>query len=335
MTRNATTTRPLAPRLIALFVVLPILVALPMWAFMWASAKPEPDHLPIGVAGPPPAVQAVEGQLSEQGDAFDVHTYDDEAEATRAIEDREIYGAVVAGESGQKLLTASAASPAVAEMLTTMFAPPGDNQPPVVDVVPADADDPRGSALGSLVLPLVLVSVITSVLVLLTAKRGWEQVAMIAAAAVIGAVVAVAIAQGGFGILQGSWSANAVAPALTIAAISGTIVGFVAAFGRFGFVAVAPLMLFLGNPWSGAASSPFLLPEPARLIGQLLPPGAGATAMRDIAFFDGAGAGTPLLVLSGWIVVGLLGICIGALRGRDASAELKDAAQPLMTAMQR
>ncbi|UYM06113.1 ABC transporter permease [Solicola gregarius] len=334
MTSAATGRGRLKPRLLALFVALPILVALPVWAFTWASASPEPHGLPVGVVGSPGAVQAIEDQVAEHDGAFDLRTYDSAATATDAIENRDVYGAIVTEGPDRKLFTASAASPAVAEVLTTTFAPPSEGPAPVVDVVPADADDPRGSALGSLVLPLVLVSVITAVIVLLIARPGWEQIAMIAVAAVVGAGVAVAIAQGGFGILGGDWTTNSVAPALTIAAISGTIVGLVSAFGRFGFVAVAPLMLFLGNPWSGATSSPYLLPEPAGVIGQLLPPGAGATALRNLAFFDGAGASTPLLVLSAWIAVGVAGICVGVLRRSDPGRELTDATRPVMDAMQ-
>ena len=324
-------------RFILLLVIVPVIVTLAVAAFTWASADPDPHDLPIGASGPPGAIEAIEGKLATHPDAFDLHEYASAGEAREAIENREIYGAHVQSESGPQLLTASAASSAVTQILTTTLASPdaGGTPPAVVDVVPADSDDPRGSALGSLVLPLVLVSVITAVIVLLVARPGWEQVGMIASAALVGALVAVAIAQGGFGVLQGNWALNVVAPALTIAAIAATIVGLTSAFGRIGLVAVAPLMIFLGNPWSGAMSSPHLLPEPAGLIGQLLPPGAGSTALRSLSFFDGAGSGTPILVLSLWIALGVGGICIGAMRRRDVNREMADTVRPLVKSMER
>lgn len=334
-TRSGTTAS--VRKALLLCVVIPALVALPVWAFAWASADPQPNDLPIGVAGPSEGTSAIQERMAENEGAFDVHTYDSATDARAAIEDREIYGAIVASDQGTELLTASAASPAVAQSLTAMFAAPdgAQDQPPatVTDVVPADADDPRGSALGSLVLPLVLVSVITSIIVLLTAKPGWQQVLMIGAAALIGGLVAVAIAQGGLGVIGGNWLANVAAPALTVAAIASTIVGMASAFGRAGIAMVAPLMLFFGNPWSGATSSPYLLPEPAGLIGQLLPPGAGSTVLRSTSFFDGAGAGSAITVLLVWIALGLCGITIGVLRRRHPAEEVKSMAAPLAEAL--
>ncbi|MGH3359367.1 MAG: ABC transporter permease [Nocardioidaceae bacterium] len=330
---------PVARRILLLCVVIPALVALPVWAFAWAAADPQPHELPIGVAGPTAATTQLEDRLAAHEGAFDVHTYPSAEDARTAIENREVYGAVVASSSGTELMTASAAAPAVAQTLTAMLAPPdaASDQPPttVTDVVPADPDDPRGSALGSMVLPLVLVSVITSLIVIMTVRPGWQQVLMIAAAAMIGAAVATAIVQGGLGVLSGSWLANLAAPALTIGAIASALVGLTSAFGRAGIALIAPLMLFFGNPWAGASSSPYLLPEPAGQIGQLLPPGAGATMLRSTSFFDGAGSGTPMLVLLLWIVFGVGAISYGALRRREPARVLERAAQPLVSAIDR
>jgi hypothetical protein len=76
-------------------------------------------------------------------------------------------------------------------------------------------------------------------------------------------------------------------------------------------------MMLLGNPLSGLTSAPEMLPSGWGALGQLLPPGAAGTALRSVAFFDGAGAGRPLLVLSCWFVGGLLLCGLGALRGRS------------------
>jgi len=63
-------------------------------------------------------------------------------------------------------------------------------------------------------------------------------------------------------------------------------------------------MVLLGNPLSGAASAPELLPQPWGAIGQVLPPGAGVTLLRSTSFFDGAAATGPLWILLGWFVAG-------------------------------
>ena len=118
-----------------------------------------PRDLPVGVAGPP----ALEQRLAAAGERFDVHRYRDEAAARAAIEDREVYGAFVATPSGPKVLTASAASPAVAQMLTH-----GAEGAPVEDVVPAG---PSSAALASSVLPLVLAGILTGVAVVRAGRR--------------------------------------------------------------------------------------------------------------------------------------------------------------------
>lgn len=74
-------------------------------------------------------------------------------------------------------------------------------------------------------------------------------------------------------------------------AIAAVAAGLEGPIGPGGIGVAASLMIFVGNPWSGVGSAPELLPEPAGLIGQLLPPGAGGNLLRSTAFFDGAHAG--------------------------------------------
>ena len=83
------------PRAAAILLV-PLVAAVVLTLFAWPNARLEPRDLPLGVAGPPAATQALEEQLGAQGSAFDLHRYGDEAAARDAIEDREVYGAFVA-----------------------------------------------------------------------------------------------------------------------------------------------------------------------------------------------------------------------------------------------
>ena len=92
--------------------------------------------------------------------------YRDEAAARTAIEDREVYGAFVATSSGPEVLTASAASPVVAQLLTHAAAAGGGSAQPAAAVPVEDvkAASPSGSALGSSVLPLVLAGILTGLM---------------------------------------------------------------------------------------------------------------------------------------------------------------------------
>ena len=70
--------------------------------FAWPAAKTGPRDLPVGVAGP----AAMEQQLASQNGRFDVHHYASASAAREAIEDREVYGAFVATDSGPAVLVA-------------------------------------------------------------------------------------------------------------------------------------------------------------------------------------------------------------------------------------
>ena len=90
---------------LAAILVVPLIAALVLTLFAWPSARVGPRELPVGVVG---------AQALPAGSQFEVHRYASEAAAREAIEDREVYGAL----AGDKVLVASAASPAVAQMLT-------------------------------------------------------------------------------------------------------------------------------------------------------------------------------------------------------------------------
>jgi len=74
--------------------------------------------------------------------------------------------AFVAASSGAKVLTSSAGSPAVAQLLTHAAA---EQDAEVEDVV---TTTPAASGLGSSVLPLVLAGIVTGVLAALAGSRG-------------------------------------------------------------------------------------------------------------------------------------------------------------------
>ena len=290
-------------------LAVPVIVAIALSTFAWPAANLEPRDLPLGVAGPAEATGPVEAMLAEENGAFDLHRYADPAAATEAIEDREIYGAVVAAPEGLTLLIASAASPTVAGLLRENLATP---QTTVLDVVPADPDDPRGAAFASMILPLVLAGIIGGVIVALLARPGLEQVGILAAMAAASGLVTIAMVQAWLGIIEGPWLLNAGVVALAVLAIASVIAGLNALIGPAGIALGALLVVLVGNPWSGIASAPELLPKAAGFIGQLLPPGAGGNLLRSTAFFDGAGAGGQLAVLLVWTALGLGAIMAGA-----------------------
>ncbi|MFI6895631.1 ABC transporter permease [Streptomyces sp. NPDC050256] len=301
-------------RLVAVVLLVPVVVALALWAFAWPAARMAPRDLPLGIAGSAPAAGHLAQQLEQRDGAFEIHRYDSETAARTAIEDRSVYGAVVVTPKGPELLTASAAGPVVAQLLRETVTASAGSAVPVTDVVAAPAADPRGSVLGASILPLAIAGMAAGSAVTLLRLRGGRAVtALLGVAALVG-IVAAALTDSWLGVITGDWWSEAGALGLTVLAIGATVAGLAALIGPAGVGLGALLMVLVGNPFSGVTSAPELLPRPVGAIGQWLPPGAGGSLLRSVAFFDGRAAGGAALTLALWAVLGLTAVIIGGRR---------------------
>ena len=315
---------------LAASVGLTALLALLVVAFAWPATQLAPRSLPIVVAGPAEAgaqVTAALGQAMPGG--FAVTSVADEAAARTAIENREAYGAIVVGAT-PTVLTASAASPVVAQLMTQAATTLASRQPgaappavKVVDVVPTPAADPRGVGLAALALPLVLGGLAVGVAMSRAVSGVGRRVVGVVLTASFAGLALTAIAHSWLGVLDGNWWAEAGVIALGIAAVGLTLVGLDALFGLVGLGLGAAVIMLIGNPFSGMTSAPELLPSGWATLGQWLPPGATGTLLRSVAFFDGAGGMTSLWILVGWVALGLVLAGLGARRAaRHTSVEL-------------
>ncbi|MFQ6396682.1 hypothetical protein ACLMAJ_24870 [Nocardia sp. KC 131] len=304
-----------------------LLQALMLIAFAWPAANIAPRDVPLAVTGPQAAMVADQLGLHSP-DAFDISNPADEAAARAAIEDREVYGAIVTGGGAPRVLIASGASPAVAQQLSAIAQQlSGAPAAQVEDVVAADADDPRGTAFGAMVLPLVMSGIAAGVLLTLVIPAAGGRLVGLATFSFGGGLLSMAIIQGWMSVVPGPYLGLAAVAGLVSFSVSGTVVGLASAIGRAGIGIAALTMLLIGNPFSAATSAPELLPRPWGAIGQLLPPGAAASLLRSVAYFDGAGATKPLVVLLIWAAVALALLGVGAVRGRNT-----DTPQPSVTA---
>jgi hypothetical protein len=305
----------------AAILFVPVAVALVLTLFAWPNARLEPRDLPVGVAGAPAAAAAVEERLAAREGAFEVSRYSDETAARQAIEDRDVYGAFVATRAGAKVLTSSAASPSVAQLLTRAAseggAPRGAASVPVQDVVAAT---PAGGALASSVLPLIIAGLLAGVASVALGSGGLARAGLVVAGSVLAGLVATAIVQSWLDVVEGNWAANAAALSLTVLAIASVVGGFEALLGTAGLIVAALTMILIGNPFSAVATAPEMLPQPVGAIGQLLPPGAGGNLLRSTGYFDGAGAGEHIAVLVIWTLVGLAALLAASVRDRRPAA---------------
>jgi hypothetical protein len=275
-----------------------VLVTLFAFFFVYPAHNPEPNGLPVAVVGD----ETIVG-VDTAGDGFDAVRFEDETAAREAILDREVYGAFVSG-SPPRVVIASAASLPAAQLLTGV-AEAARATP--VDVRELDEDDPRNVSINLTGLATTITSILGALLLFNLAPRlpaAWR-LASLALFALFGGAMAMLVVQVLIGALPGSYLALTGVVALAIFAVASVSAAIIGAIGFPGVGLSFMLFLMLGNPGSGAASAPELLPEPWKTGGQLLPPGAAATGLRNVAYFGAAQAEMWLTVLVVYAVIGI------------------------------
>ncbi|HEU4541384.1 MAG TPA: ABC transporter permease [Jiangellaceae bacterium] len=312
-------------RVIGVGLGLAVLVGLLVTAFAWPPAESAPRNVPIAIVGPAEATARLEQQLAtSMPDAFKPERAADTDAARQLIQDREVYGAIVLEPAEPpQVLTASAGSPVISQILNGIAdqlaqQAAGAPSPQVEDVVPLSADDPRGSVFAAAALPMVIGGMVVGILLSFVVAGVWRRVAGALVAALTAGWVVTLVTHGWLGALDGSPWANAGAVALTIAAISLTMIGLVSLLGPVGIGLGAVIMFLVGNSLSGVSSAPEMLPTGWATFGQMLPAGAGGALLRSTAYFDGAAAARPVLVLTAWVAAGLVLAALGR-RLRPAS----------------
>ena len=298
-----------------------------------ANHEPKPHGLPVGVVGSPQLVSATAVQLDRHAPgAFQILGYRTPAAARTAILHRSVYGAFDPGPP-PSLLIADAASLPVATLLQDTFtaAARAQGAPLIVhDLVPLPPTDPEGGTAFSATLSLIIAGVLgSSMLYVVTRGRALAVHLWAVLALGIGAGLVMALATN---VVIGAFTSHFLAiwgvAALFVLALALPIAFFQRLLGLPGTGIGLLVFIVIGDPSSGGATAPQLLPDPWRAISQALPPGAAATAMRDVVYFHGYGATRALIVLAGYAVLGvILAIVADRIRnGAPAAASVASAA---------
>ncbi|WP_051297948.1 ABC transporter permease [Brevibacterium album] len=309
---------------IALTLGLPVVIALMLFAFLAPSINSGPKDLPLAVAGPAAEVVALEQALrseSPEGFAFERHL--DAAGVREAVENREaIGGIVVEGPGDATYYTASGNGAPYAELLGTISAgmQAQGQSAKVVELAPLTEDDPGGTGLAMLGLPLAFGGMASAalVIVLLRGRTAQSLAGLTLISAVAGLVVA-AILQYGYDSFDTDYLVASLVIAAGIAATSFFVAGLGAFIGIRAIGIGAILTIFIANPLSGLTTGWWWLPEPWGAIGQGMPIGAAGHLLRSEAYFDGEGAGGSWTTLAIWIFMGAALIVGAALRKRGGN----------------
>ena len=332
--------------ILTLTIGLTAVLAIMMTAFSLPAVNSGINNVPIGIiATNDETFQKMAKPLRNKG--FKVSEYATAYQAKAQINKRDIYGAISLDASGNlTVYEATAASAAVSQALTQIgnsvvtqqkaigsaqinqiIAKTNDvntikdlNQKlaqlnaktaKIVEVRAFPKADSKGTGLAAGALPIALGGWIGAVAIANMVKGKRQKFAAVISFAVIGGLGLVAVIQYGIGTFDGNYFLTSLGAMLGIAATGFFVLGILEVLGNPGLGIAAVLLILLGNPLSGLASAPEMLPTGWGALGQLLPPGATGTLLRNIAFFNGHAIAYPLTVLLAYVVISMLLFKIG------------------------
>lgn len=305
-------------------------------SYVGALHEPRPREVPLAVVGSPVATRELTARL-RQGGVLDARPVASLAAARAAIDDREVSGALIPGGDRDRLLVASAASSSLAEVLPAILrrAAPAGRRLVVQDVKPLPSDDPRGLSPFYLVVGWLVGGYVGATVLGLARggaardRRGaaWRLVAL-AGYALASGLLGTLVVQGLVGVLDGNTIALAAAGTLVVFAVGAATAALQGLLGIVGTAIAILLFVALGNPASGGPlATELIMPAPWREIGPFLPPGAGTTLTRNIAYFDGAATLGAIAVLGAYAIAGaLVVLAVGKRPGRRRAVEESETA---------
>jgi hypothetical protein len=305
-------------------------------AYLSIGHDPRPRDVPIAAVGTPQIAQAIEAQAP---DRLDVRAVPDLAAARQAIDEREVYAAVVPGPHGvRELVIASSASNQVANfMRKTLGAATPQNVPRIGDAKPLPEDDSAGSSIPLLVQLLILGG---SVGILgfrrvLPRFQAEPRSGVLPIAALVAYALAFGLAVTGiseeFGVgTDAAFLDRVLVFSFISLAVTASTAAMVSLIGAAGSAVAGTLFFVIGSQISGGNTALEFLSPFWSGLGEHLPGGAGTALVRDVLYFPDAPMGEPIATLAAYVGVGVLVVLgLSALRSRRPAASGSLLREPL------
>lgn len=287
---------------IAMASVLTLLFAI---NYMSSGHDPEATDMPFGTVGASKLVSAVGKEYS-----LKVKQYPDESAAREAIDKTDVWGALVAGKTSNKLIVVPTISDVAPLDLAAQFEGAAKKLGTPIKVesyapTPLAKNDPAALVIGLLLLPMLIGGYLgASVLANSTNPSGrWHGMVLLGFAVTAALVVDLI----GTVILQGlpGDAFLLVWPIVTLVIL---VVAMVTAvlrrlLGPLGIVATLIILMQFGNPSSGGSNGVPYLPGFWADIGPFLPPRNAYILLQHNVYFAGNGTLQALLVLLAYLIV--------------------------------
>jgi hypothetical protein len=283
-----------------------------------ALARPQPHDVPIALVGSirrGPDQQLVLALERAAGTDLAFHPESTEAAARAAIQQQQVYAALVLTKRTPRLLVASAAGASVARVFeqAAQRVQEARGTPILVrDAVPLPKTDPNGLVVFYTTLGATILGFLTTFQLRANAAglplRAWFGFKLVIA---LGAGLVLTLVTGPLlDALGGSFPERWALLALESLAASFFAATMTLLTGRWALVPTWLLFVVIGNTSSGGAVAPPLLPPALAFVGRWLSPGATVEALRTAVYFPHDQHLQPWLVLSAWVLLGLAALVV-------------------------
>jgi hypothetical protein len=278
--------------------------------YMSSGHEPVARDMPFGVVGSSSLPDDAQGPLF----SLDVTEYPDDAAATQAMDEGEIYGALSVGDSSgsaNQLTVVSSLSDISALDIAANFEAAAKKNGETVSVkpyapTPLAPNDPFALVCSLVIIPLLVAGYVATALLtkaLGAASGRWHAMWLVGFALVAGFVVDLIATYWLDGLPSDSfWT---VFPILSLIVLAVALLAAVLRrlLGPVGIFLTVIVVIQFGNPSSGGANGVPYLPEFWSELGPFLPPRDAYLLLRNTVYFDGHGIAQPLAVLLGYAVI--------------------------------
>ena len=302
--------------------MLPILVALGVCAimeclfattYMSAGHAPKATDLPFGAVGSSPVLAAAEKTIS-----LNVTRYPDEQAAKTAIDQAQIWGALITSGTSNTLIVVPSISDLAPLDLAVRFEDAAKSTGQKITVqqyapVPLPAKDPFGLVQGLMLIPLLIGGYMSATLLMAATGKaaGRWRAAQLAGFAIAGGLAVDLIV---CYWLQG-FPSDKFWIVWPICSLTIAVVALVAAIlqkliGAAGTLLTIIVIILFGNPSNGGASGVPYLPAFWRDLGPYLPPRNAYILLHHTIYFNGHGTTQALTILLIYLAAGaaILGV---------------------------
>jgi hypothetical protein len=283
-----------------------------------AIRDPKPHDIPVGLVGPVPAVHSISASFgSAAPGAFKFTSYDSESAARAALDQRSVDGVLVVGSGTPRLILAGASGDGSTGVITGAFTKAFQAQGAALTVETVHAfpaGDSHGLLLFFVVVAVLISTLVAQALLGVGSEAGFGARFLVAVlygtVAGVAGMASAAWITGGYG--SGFWTAAALM-ALASTAVGAVVAGSIRLLGGAGLGLAALVVVLFDLVSSGGPAGSQLLPDFYRWLAPWMPAGELYSGLRGALFFDGAGLGLPLAVLTGWLFGGLGLMLLGEL----------------------